>query len=109
MKFELMTFIDKNGYSFLEYEDLNDYMESSSDKDLKNLLGYFDKYTNLTIEECNVNSNYLICYISSENDHHLIIRANNKFELITEYNKLIDRGQEEGYINIYNLDNLIYI
>jgi hypothetical protein len=108
-KFELITFITKSGEGFFEYESIEDYIDNSGDKKFSDVLGFFDKYKDLTIDECLDESSYLICYISSEDGSHLIINANNKFELIAKYNRLLSNGQEIGYINIFNLNDLTYI
>ncbi len=112
-KFELQTFIYKNGLTFSEFEDKNDLIDNFGENEFANILGYFDKCKNLRLDECLEDTGYLICYISSEsgshNGEHIIVKANNRFELVVEYNKLIDNEQDECYINIFKLDDLIYV
>ena len=106
--FDLGTFMLKDG-GFLEYEDIESYVNDNGDRELNDVIGYFKKHTNVTLEECKEDTNYLICYISSEDGSHLTANAGSRYELITGYNKLITIGQDDRYINIYRLKDMTYI
>lgn len=101
--FELLTYVYKNGETFYEHD------EKLSEQEQANLyLGYFNKNANVSIDDCK-DGKYLICYISSDNGEHKIIKVNDKFELLSKYHTLLMSGQEEGYINIFDLNDITYI
>lgn len=111
-EFNLATLITMNGSGFWEYESVEHFVEDNGKDKIKDILAYFPPYKNIDMKAQIDNVPHLICYISTSSENvceHLIVKANDKFDLLTQYYNLIQSGQDENYINVYKLDDLEYI